>query len=303
MRVLCLYFPRIAIHIATAPRQDLRDRPVATLQGTGDTAVVASTSAHAASAGVVAGMSAAEARRRRPGTVFLPDNSGECFDRLDRLAAIIRIRATPLVAIGGADHLFVDLHDTGHLYASEEIAAARLAELAQSWLRVPVRAGVAPAREAALEAARAARFRPIVVERGDTAPSERPFASYSEQAVAVEVSIDGGRSVRSQVARLLARAQAVLDGRQEGFREARLSIDAGTAATHARVEGLGYDASELSEWLERQVEALAADGRMALRLELRRLCPDARVRPAIAEGRPVTSACRTGRQFPLRAAG
>ncbi|HEY4668828.1 MAG TPA: hypothetical protein VIH05_03535 [Tepidiformaceae bacterium] len=302
MRVLCLYFPRIAIEVATEGRPELAERPVVTLQGSGDTALVVSASAQAAAAGVVPGMSAAEARRRCPGAVFLADTSPECFERMERIASIIRVRATPLVAVGGPDHLFIDLAGTEALFGREETAAGRLGQLAETWLRLPVRAGVASSREEALGAARAARFRPIVVPQQVADGADRPISSYSEQSIAVEGTIRGGRE-ETELARMLRGAQAVLEGRSEGFREARFTIESEAGAIDARLHGLRYETRELAAWIRDHLGTLEPGREAWVRLELRRLCADARVRPVAGRRARPAGLIRAGRQFPLRAAG
>jgi nucleotidyltransferase/DNA polymerase involved in DNA repair len=303
MRVLCLFVPRFSIHLAVRSCQDLGDRPLAMLQGAGDTALVAAASAPAAAAGVLPGMPAADARRRCPATVFLPDNAGDCFDHLDRLAAIIRIRATPLVAIGGRDHLFVDLAGTQHLYASEETAATRLAELASAWLKLPARAGVASSRLEALEVARAARFRPLVAESSSRPSPEPSFAGYQQESLAVEAVLDARRDRQPQLTRLLARLNALLAARAEGYREAWFTLESGMTVSCGRLDGLSYDASALLPWLDTHLAVAQSAGRPLLRLELRRLCPDARVASASMAGTRHTAASTRSHQSPLRATG
>lgn len=301
MRVLCLYFPRLALQIACESRPELADRPAATLQGAGDTALATSVSGQASVAEVAPGMTAAEARRRCPGAVFLPDMTEECFARLDRLASIIRVRATPLVAIGGPDHVFVDLRGTERLFGNEQTAAARLASIAQTWLRAAPRAGVAESREGALAAARAARFRPIVVPPEGVGESERPFAGYGGQSIAVETTTRCAREA-SDIAKLLRRAQPVLDGRGEGFREARLTIERDSGTEQYRWQALAYETDRLSDWVADRVGE--AGDAVSVRLELGWLCPDARLRPVtVRRAAPAGGLARVGRQFPLRAAG
>ena len=161
MRVLALWLPRLPIHLALRNRPSLNGRPLVLLQGHGDEAVATTMSCEAARMGVLPGMSGGNARGRCPGAVFLADNAGACMDELERIAAIIRNRATTRVAMGGRDHLFVAVEDRGG--RDETAFARRVAGLVEAWAGHEVRVGVADTREAAVEAAHAARRAPAIV--------------------------------------------------------------------------------------------------------------------------------------------
>ena len=307
MRILCLYFPRIAVALAVRRRPELEGRPVAIVAGAGNDAGVIAVSASASAGGVVPGATAGEARRRCPNASFLPDNAGECLDELERAASMIRVRATPLVAIGGRDHLFVDLSGVCGLYAGESTAARRLGGLAQSWTGLPVRAGIASSRAAALSAARGARFHPMVDDA--TAGDEAPVGAFRDEPLGAEATFGAPleeAEARARLVRMLARLQTVLDGRGQGFREARLWLvgGGGAYAVRERMAGPCYDTSGVAALVAGRLPGEAFSGATHLRVELARLCPDVRlaaredaaVRPC-ATGRPSAR----GRQMLLRA--
>jgi protein ImuB len=94
------------------------DTPVITIEEIGGRALVASSNPIAASGGVLPGLSLADARALMPGlAVFPADPSGD-------LAALARLadwcsRYTPLVALDGADGLWLDVAGASHLFGGE----------------------------------------------------------------------------------------------------------------------------------------------------------------------------------------
>lgn len=283
MRVLCLFFPRLGIELALRSRPGFRSAAVALLQGAGDDAVVSAASCELAARGVMAGMTAGEARRRVPETRFLPDNANACLESLERAAAILRARATPFVEVGGREHLFLDITRLAHGPSEEARLAGRLAAFAGSWLQSLARAGVADTRADALEAARAARRGPQVV--GTRLEHEAPLNSYPAGMVRVAaICSDGSNELAvSALARRLARK---LD----------LVLEARAATTRLLIVRAG--AWRRSVWLpapeerpSRQLAALlrelpAVPGPLRIELEAAALGPLVRVAVPAAFTRP-----------------
>ncbi len=316
MRPLCLYFPRLGVEIALRQSPHLSGRSVALLSRPGADGRLTAVSAQAADRGLLPGMSAGEARRKDPTCVFLPDNPGAALDELERIASIIRLRATPLVEVGGAAHLFVDLASTIRLYPDEAAAARRLQQLAQAWSGLPVRAGAASTRRLALAAAMAARFQPAIDSGPAAAADEPPIAPFAERTLAVTVTVFGGSSeagARERLTGALRRLQAILDARNEGFRELRVEIDCDGHAGAAAIERFlnpEYDASRALNGLEAHLCASRPGAAHTVRVTLGRLCPDVRALawPSAAAGGPPLAAPSAGprprfQQMLLRAAG
>lgn len=305
MRILCLYLPRLAADLAVRHKPNLEGRPLVIVTGAGDEGLVAAVSSHAAAAGVVSGMPAGEARQRCAHALFLSDNATACLDELDRVAAIISTRTTPLVEAGGRDHLLVDLAGTAHLFADESAAASRIAGQVRTWADTDLRAGVASSRQAALRAARLAHHLPVLEESlcaagGPAIARFDPTATVSA-ATRFASPLDGS-SLEAALAALAARADLLLADRS--FREAclELATPAGTVASRVRPpQPLHGIAATL--W---QLMADARGGATAARLTLRRLGPNVDVHaaepPATARAAPTRRAPRA-RQLLLRAAG
>jgi hypothetical protein len=290
MRLLCLLFPRLGIQLARRRQPALQGRAVVTLAGEGDEALVSAASAEATAAGVVAGMLASAARVRLAGATFLDDNATECLDLLEGAASILRLRATPTVAIGGREHLFVDLCGLESRFPDEEIAAGHLAQLVRSWTGCDVRAGVGSTREGALEAARQARRLPVVSEEAvggqplpvahEAEPELR--ASYSWQSPAQPIA------VRARLVRMLGSLQTLLEARHESFREVSLELRhasgaAGTVTLHP--SSPMHRAGEVLELLAGQAPDDVLAGVVGLALTLSRLGPDVRIEPVRRETR------------------
>jgi hypothetical protein len=301
MRLLCLFFPRLGIQLALRDRPQLRGRELLLLDGPGDEALVTTVSPEATAAGVIPGMSAGQARARCPRAVFLPDNAGECLDELERASSIVRLHATPLVAIAGRDHLFADLGGT----APDETALARsLARLVAAWTNSEVRAGVASTRHEARESARAARRGPLICPAAETPESAMPCLPPTEIVVSARLDPSGGELAgRAALVRLLGRLQTVLDARGESFRHLRLDIERPSSPLraaarsrqplHSLLDALALFAPQLGE--------AAFERASFVRLTLSRLGPDTRVRPCAA-GRRIHS-LPPAAALSLRAAG
>ncbi|MGI8926942.1 MAG: hypothetical protein ACR2HN_09900 [Tepidiformaceae bacterium] len=306
MRLLCLYLPRLATELALRGWPQLGGTPAVLLTGAGESAVVSAVSSEAAAAAVVPGMTAGDARRLCPRAAFLPDNAGACLDELDRLAAILAVKATPLVEAGGRDHLFLQLDGVAEQYGGESAAAARIAEQARAWGQTDVRAGVGSSREAALRASRLAHRAPGIDGAPARAaePSVTPLGPLQVAAgVAFQrpVSPEG---LAAALAPMLGRATVLLAGRS--FRQVTIALQTGgawlTASDHPSAPA--HDADIALNVIE------AAFGRgigtvTAARLTFGRLGPGIQAPPAArtASGRraaaPLT---RRPRQLLLRAA-
>lgn len=280
MRVLCLFFPRLGLQLALRQRPALEGRTLVLLQGHGEDALVTAATADASGRGLLAGMTAAEARRRVPDARFLPDNAGDCLDELERVADIIRRRATPLVEIGGREHIFVDVTavaDDG----DEGALAGTLGRLASSWSGLTVRAGVASGRAEALDAARVARLGANVSSSVIASP-EAPIAPYREEVVGATVDAVPGSDIALPVQRLLRRLDIVLTAREASVREVRIVIERPGTAIEQRLRLRQPAASTAAVRAALFDDPSPLRDATAVRIELRRLGPDVRVRPCIA---------------------
>lgn len=250
MPVLCLLFPRLPVQVALRQRPQLAGRPFAVLDGAGEQSPVIAASPAAAAAGILAGMDAGNARRRCPAALFLPSNIGACFEALDAIVEILRLRATPRVAIGGHDHIFVDLDGVTTAAMPPAVAASRIAGLARSWSGFEVRAGLAGTAPEALLAARACRKSALVaVEPGDAAADASLPATGG--AITVRATLAAGgtpAAARAAMHRLLHRLGAVLQARNESLRTMAVRLeDANQRVSEIRHRPRNpvYDPSEL----------------------------------------------------------
>jgi hypothetical protein len=280
MRVLCAWFPKLDIELILRQRPTLESRPVVLLQGHGDSALASGASCEASRLGILAGMSAGQARRRSPGAVFLADNSGACLDELERMARIVRGRATTRVAIGGRDHLFIAIDEAN---ADEAKAVAmRVMGLVRAWAGHTVRGGLADSREEAFEAARASRRGLLVCPakgRGD-AGSIGPFREESIVVRQVSDQPLPGLAARATLGTLLSRLERVLAARDEGFRTLEVSVsvpEGKVAASGSRAQPI-YSGSEAMQLVAAQLTPEALDGANGFEVTASRLAPDIRVR-------------------------
>ncbi len=284
MRLLCLYLPRLPIQIARRRRNELCGRPVITLAGDGDDALVSGVSAEASAHGVTVGMFASVARSRCAVAAILPDNAGECLDALEDAAAIVRLRATPTVAIGGRDHLFVDLRGTESRFVDEAAAATRLAGLVRTWTGFDVRAGVADDEAAALSAAHQARRLPIVAATNECAGTT-PVLPAPQTPLRATFAWDvapGAVAVRARLVRMLGALQTVLQARGESFREFSMELThaSGAAATvRLNLTSPVHRTSEILGLLTARTAGDVFEGVNGLQLTLGHLGPDVRIEP------------------------
>ena len=290
MRVLALWLPQLPINLALRNRASLAGRPVILLQGHGDEAVNASASCEAMRMGVLPGMSGGNARGRCPGAVFLADNAAACLDELERIAMIIRHRATTRVAIGGRDHLVIAIQA---LDARGEAAAARrLASLVEAWSGNLVRAGVADTRAEALEAAHASRRAPVVAPIGAGGTDGDAIAAFGTGATlggSIRITAGSGTlATRSAVIRLFTRLQTLLEARGESYREVRLEVEGPEPSRAWNLSAVAplHSAGEALALLGEQAPADALEDARGVRVSLARLGPDVRVaRLAVSGGR------------------
>lgn len=295
MPILCAWFPKLDVELATRLRPALSVRHLVFLQGSGDRALVSGASCAAASDGVLVGMSAGQARRRSPAAVFLSDNAGACIEELERVAGILRLRVTPRIEVGGRDHIFVSIDGESH--ADQRASALRIMGLVRAWSGRQVRGGLAASRLEALEAARASRRGLLICPPSDSAESEAPIHPFREERIAASapVGIASGRSpmaVRARISSLAHRLETVSAARNQGFRDVRVVLHRGDSSAtvrtrsaspmHSAAEALALLGAALSD------DAVAGVDRVELRFE--RLTPDVRVRPldrTFAASRPV----------------
>ena len=305
MRILCLFFPRLGVQLVHRANPGLSGRQVALLDGEGDDAVVIA----ASSPDVPPGLAARQARRRSPRIRFVPDNAGACYDELDRLASIIHANATPLVAIGGRDHLFVDIRGLKSRFGDEPGIARGLAGMARTWSGLEVRAAVAGSRAEALAAARAARRGPLCMRSAGCGASPGPPVVRGRDAVlAAELTLSraaGTGERRGAVLRALRRLAALGQGREEAPRAVAVRVDtpAGSSWRTTRPGAPLVAEPALIEALESLVEDVLRDA-AHLRIELRCLVPaPADVPDLIVAGHREAMAApgRRGRQLMLAA--
>ena len=300
MRLLCLYFPRLASAIARKGDDSLAQRPVVLVSGVGDSAVVAGASVEAATTGVRAGMTAEAARQRCPGAAFVTENSNECLGVLEQATSILRLRATPNVAIVSGCHILVDLRGLDSRFADEAVAATRLAAMVKGETGVDVRAGVGSTPADARTAAESARRFPMIA--AEAAASEvRITSQYPARTISGSAALTAGadaRTVRSRVVRLLGQLELLAAGREESFRRVRVEVE--------RSEGIETAVLSAPQPLHTAAEALAllaaheTDGlflgAVTVRVSFERLGPDMRIETRLAA--PVET--RTVLQSPVR---
>ncbi|CAN5493840.1 DNA polymerase Y family protein [soil metagenome] len=130
-----------------------RSFPIVTSQKTGSQNLIAAASPAAQSLGLTPGMAITQARAQVPELAIHPaDPEGDHAD-LVRLAVALARRWCPVVALSGADGLFLDMTGTAHLFGGEARMAARIVRLLAR-LGVTARMAVADTAGAAWAAAR-----------------------------------------------------------------------------------------------------------------------------------------------------
>ena len=281
MRLLCLYFPRLASAIARKGNDSLAQRPVVLLTGAGDGAVVANSSAEAATTGVRTGMPAHAARQRCPNAAFLAADPNSCLGVLEEAASILRLRATPSVAVVSGSHILVDLGGLESRFADEAIAATRLAATVKSWTGVDVRAGVGSTPGDARRAAESARRFPMIAPAAE-GPEVRLGLQNPARVISGWAAIVAGteaKAVRSRLVRLLGQLELLAAGREESFRRVRVEVE--------RTEGTETAVLSAPQPLNTAAEALALltahetegffVGAVVVRISLERLGPDMRI--------------------------
>ena len=281
MRLLCLYFPRLASAIARKADDALAQRPVVLINGAGDAAVVASTSVEAATSGIRAGMPAQAARQRCPNAAFLTADPNGCLQVLEEAATILRLRATPNVAVVSGSHILVDLGGLESRFTDEAMAATRLASTVKAWTGVDVRAGVGSTPADARTAAESARRFPMIAPPKEEAEATHVGSQQPSRSIAggfaVAATCDA-KGVRSQVVRLLGKLELLAEGREESFRRVRVEVER-TEATETAIlsarQPLNTAAEALALLAAHETEGLF-EGARNVRVTLERLGPDMR---------------------------
>jgi nucleotidyltransferase/DNA polymerase involved in DNA repair len=287
MRLLCLVFPRLGIQLARREDPALAGRPTVLLAGDGEAALVAIASVEATAAGIETGMTAAQARDRCPAVTVARDNAGECLDELERIASILRARATTDVAIVSRDAVIVSLGGLEDRFADEMGAAAALARLARSWTGLDVRAGAAGTVDGAIAAARTARRFPVVCPSAGSGQA-LPMLSGS---IAGSVRWGVGASVAEASARLeklLAKLETAVEVHGLSFREVTIELTrpSGALAYRLRSESPLHRAAEARELILDRLGSGALSGTTGIEVALGRMGPSVRVepwRPAVAK--------------------
>lgn len=215
MRILVLFFPRLSVQLARRADATLAGRPLALTIGAGDAALVSGASCEATSDGVEAGMTVAQARQRCRALIAAPDNGSDCLDTLERLAAAIRTRVTPGVALLSNSALVVPLEGLETRMACESSAAAAILAFARSWSSLDIRGAVGSNTEQALAGARKARRHVTVLDGGTTTaaalPAYEPLSAaftFAGPASQQEVEVRLARMAASLAPLMEAQAQS-----------------------------------------------------------------------------------------------
>lgn len=281
MRIVCLWFPRLSLQLTLRNRPTLAGRPIVIVQGHGDAALVVDRCVVSANDGVLPGMPGVHARLRCPDAAFVPDNATDCLEELERLAGIIARRGDGRVEVAGRDHLFVAI-DARDDDAAGTLARALVAT-ARNWTGLEVRAGCAPGRADALDAARAAR-RGIVLVPGEAEPETIP--PFRPEEIAGGTASPGGEpmtalAARAALVRLLSRLNRILEARRASYREASLVIQSENPfEAKVRTGQPSHAAGDVLALLAGAgLTARDLDGATSIRVELKKLGPDVRVRP------------------------
>ena len=224
MRLLCLFFPRLGIQLVRANGTEVARSPIALVAGDGEGALVTVPSTCATAAGIEPGMTTGQARARAASLVFLPDNANSCIETLERVASILRTRATTDVALLSRDAICISLAGLERQFASEQHAATALSRLVRAWSGLDVRAGVAGTPEAALTAARSARRYPAICPAdGAVAPLPALPPDLAARA-AWENPADASLAAR-KLATLFQHLQPALDAYALSYRRVRLTVE------------------------------------------------------------------------------
>ena len=284
MRVLCAWFPKLDVELATRLRPALAGRHLVFLQGSGDRALVSGVSCAAASAGILTGMSAGQARRRSPAAVFLSDNAGACIEELERVAGILRTRVTTRVEVGGRDHLFLAID--GGSPDDERATALRVMGLVRAWSDRPVRGGLAATRLEALEAARASRRGLLICPPTGESQPESGIAPFRPESLAASATLDpdAGSSplaVRARISSLAHRLETIATARNQGFRDVRIVLGraSGAETCRARSSAPLHSASEALTLIGPSLSTESLSPVTRVEISFERLTPDVRVRP------------------------
>jgi len=164
MRILVLVVPRLAVQLVRRAHPALRGKPLALMQEAAGVPLVAVPSAEATASGVEPGMTAEEALGRCPGLAMVAARPGEELAELERMAAVLRAKATPRVVVLSREAIGIDLAGLEGRFADERAAGEALLGLARTWLGLDVRGAIADTPGEAAAAARAARQRVAVCE-------------------------------------------------------------------------------------------------------------------------------------------
>lgn len=301
MRLLCLFFPRLGVQLAREKDPLLAGSPIALVTGQGDAALVAVPSVEATAAGIEPGMAAARARASLPGLAFLPDNAGACLGTLERIAAILRARTTPDVAIMSRDAIVLSLAALDDRFVDESHAAESIARLARAWSGLDIRAGVAATPDTALHAARSARRFAAIC------PGDDPASALAAPPAELTARTSWGPALGAiaaadRFASLLGRLQPALDGYGLSFRRLHLSIErAGrTDSCLLQAEEPLHTADEAVLLVRSRLGRGALDGATGISIRLRGIGPAVRVapwRPAPSTVRPLPRTQRHGLQL------
>lgn len=138
-----------------APARPLPDRPLVTVETAGNRALVVAADATAEAAGIMPGLGLADARARRPDLLTIPADPAADAAALGQLALWCG-RYTPILALGGADGIWLDVTGCADLFGGEAALVADLANRLRR-LRIDARLGLADTPGAAWAVARFGR--------------------------------------------------------------------------------------------------------------------------------------------------
>jgi protein ImuB len=121
-RVISLWLPHWPTDRIRRGRPASRapDRPLAAIAAEGGRAVIAAVNGAAAACGIAPGLSLADARARLPDLATIRSDPAGDAAALGQLALWCR-RYTPIVALDGADGLWLDITGCAHLFGGEDV--------------------------------------------------------------------------------------------------------------------------------------------------------------------------------------
>jgi hypothetical protein len=250
------------------------------LASDGEASLVTVASVEASAAGIERGMTASQAHERCPAAMAVRDNANACLDELERMASMLRMRATTDVAIVSRDALIVSLRGLDDLFPDEAAAATAIVRLARSWTGLDVRAGVADTAERATALARTARRFPAICQV--TGPGE--VLPALPDSLAGRMHWRGEADPEAAGDRLLGvlrKLEAAVEVHGLIFREVSLEVarPSGSLVYRLRCGVPLHGAAEAHQFILARLGTAVLSGATGVEVVLGRLGPAVRVEP------------------------